>query len=67
MPKAAIRLILYPPRTAHGQEELARQAADIHAETVIRRLKALRCPPEQKQVFLESIIEAVRKETGDRA
>jgi hypothetical protein len=62
-----IRLILYPPETPQGKEELARQVADIHAEAVIRRLKTLSCPADQKQALLDALIRTVREETGEQA
>ena len=58
---APIHLIVYFPKTKEGKEALAKRAADVHAASVHRRLKALNCPTAQKLELLDAIIETVRK------
>ena len=55
--KAPINLIVYHPKTAQGQEELARRVADAHASAVIQQLKNLNCPTSQKLQLLDAVIQ----------
>lgn len=52
-----VNLIVYRPRTEQEQTELARRIAGIHAETVLRQVKELSCPAEQKKELLEAIVQ----------
>lgn len=56
-----VNLIVYRPRTEQEQTELARRTAGIHAETVLRQVKELSCPAEQKKELLERMVESVKK------
>ena len=53
-----VNLIVYRPRTEQEQTELARRIAGIHADAVLRQVKELSCPAEQKKELLEGVIEA---------
>lgn len=52
-----VNLIVYRPRTEQEQTELARRIAGIHAETVLRQVKELSCPAEQKRELLEAVVQ----------
>lgn len=52
-----VNLIVYRPRTEQEQNKLARCIAGIHAETVLRQVKELSCPAEQKMELLERVVE----------
>ena len=62
--KAPINLIVYHPKTAQGQEELARRVADAHASAVIQQLKNLNCPTSQKLQLLDAVIADAKKRSG---
>lgn len=56
-----VNLIVYRPRTEQEQTELARRIAGIHAETVLRQVKELSCPAEQKRELLEGVVEETKE------
>ena len=58
---APVNVIVYRPKTADGREELAKRAADVHAASVIQRLKALNCPTRQKQELLDAVMDTVKQ------
>ena len=58
---ATIHVVVYHPKTEEGIEALARRVADVHASSVIQRLKALHCPAQQKEELLDAIIHTVSK------
>ena len=62
---APVNVIVYHPKTAEGKEELAKRVADVHADLVIRRLKALNCPTHQKQELLDAVIDTVKKRSRE--
>ena len=55
-----VQVIVYYPKTETGKQELAKRVADVHAASVIQRLKALNCPTRQKQELLEAVIDTVK-------
>ena len=57
---APINLVVYYPKTAEGQEELARRVSDVHAAAVTRRIKSLNCPTNQKLALLDAVIETIK-------
>lgn len=63
---APINLIVYYPKTEEGQEELARRVADVHANAVNQRLKALNCPTQQKQELLDAVIQTAKKNSREQ-
>ena len=63
---APINLIVYFPKTAEGQEDLARRVADVHAAAVTQRLKSLNCPTGQKQELLDAVIETVKQNSREQ-
>ena len=57
-----IRLTVCLPETAAGLESLGTQLANIYADVVIRKIRALPCPAAQKQALLEAIIRNAKKQ-----
>ncbi|MBR5294095.1 MAG: hypothetical protein IKU31_04900 [Oscillospiraceae bacterium] len=53
---APITLIVHYPKTVTGQAELANRVADVHAATVIQKIRSLDCPTSQKLELLDSFI-----------
>ena len=54
---APVHLITHFPHTEEAAAELAHRAAGIHAETVLRQIKELSCPVEQKMELLEAVVQ----------
>ena len=63
---APVNIIVYHPKTEEGKEELSKRVADVHATSVIQRLKALNCPTSQKQELLDAVIETVKKRSREQ-
>lgn len=63
---APVKVIVYYPKTETGKQELAKRVADVHAASVIQRLKALNCPTNQKQELLDAIIDTVKNRSRER-
>lgn len=61
-----INVILYGPRTEQGKEELANRVASVHADAVLRRIRDLQCPQEQKDELLDAIIAAVMQRSKEQ-
>jgi hypothetical protein len=49
-------IIIYKPQTENGKAELERRMAQLHAESVLKRVHSLKCPAEQKRQIIENII-----------
>lgn len=64
---APINLIVYYPKTEEGKEELARRVSDVHADSVIQRLKALKCPTKQKLELLDAVADTAKKRSREQA
>lgn len=47
-------VIVHYPKSIEKREELAKQVASVHAQTVIEYLKSMTCPAEQKSKLIES-------------
>ena len=45
---------------------MARRVADVHATSVIQRLKALNCPTSQKLELLDAVIETVKNRSREQ-
>ena len=57
---APIDLSVYHPKTKVGREELAKRVSDVHASTVIQKIKVLSCSANQKQALLDAVIAAAK-------
>ena len=53
---APVHVTVYYPNTAEGQRELARRAANVHADMVSGALRRLDCPAQQKLALLDAVI-----------
>ena len=51
-----IQVIVHYPTTEEGKRELAERVAGVHADMVSQYIKRLRCPSEQKEKLLDSIL-----------
>ena len=56
-----INLKVYLPKTAAGARELSERVAEVHAATVNRRIRELRCPGAQKRALLEAVIQTAQR------
>ena len=63
---APVNVIMHYPKTETGQAELARRVADVHAASVIRRLKVLNCPTGQKQALLDAVMETAKQQNREQ-
>lgn len=61
---APINLIVYYPKTAEGQEELAKRVSDVHAAATSQQIKSLNCPTSQKLELLDAVIEIMKGKQG---
>ena len=59
---APIRLTVFSPDTAAGEEALAKRIAQAHADAVMREILALSCPTEQKLALLDAVMDAAKKQ-----
>lgn len=57
----SVKIILYFPQTEREQSELASRVAEVHADAVTARLKALNCPRAQKLALLDAVIGHTQK------
>lgn len=57
-----IHIIVHYPRTEEDKRELARRAAEVHADTVKEYIQKLNCSSDQKLKLLNAIIETVSDE-----
>lgn len=62
----SVNLIMHRPETGRGQESLARMTAELHADAIVRQLKSLTCPDEQKLALLNAVIETARRSDGEQ-
>ncbi len=58
---APIQLVVHWPETEEGKRELARRAADVHADFVLSAIQKLNCPAEQKRELLRAVMDVARK------
>lgn len=59
--KSQINIVVHYPKTEAGRQELANRAAQIHADSIIEKIKSLKCPAEQKVKLLDAVIEDAKK------
>lgn len=57
---APIRVVVHGPGTGAGRQELARRAAEVHAEFVADALRRLDCPARQKLELLQAVMDTVQ-------
>ena len=57
---APMRVVVHYPGTGAGRQELARRAAEVHAEFVADALRRLDCPARQKLELLQAVMDTVQ-------
>lgn len=57
---APIRVVVHYPGTGEGRRELARRAAEVHAEFVAETIRKLDCPARQKLDLLQAVLDTVQ-------
>ena len=57
---AAVEIVL--PQAPAGRQELARRAAEVHADFVLDAISRLTCPAGQKLALLQAVVDTVREE-----
>ena len=53
-------IIVHYPKEQNDLHELEKKVAAAHAEAVIRQLRSLSCPKEQKERLLKELIKCVQ-------
>lgn len=62
---APIRVVVHGPGTGEGRQELARRAAEVHAEFVADAVRRLDCPARQKLELLQAVMDTVQGACSD--
>lgn len=57
-----INMIIYYPKSEEGKKQLAQRVAQIHADSVIDRIKRLNCPSDQKTELLNAVLNTPKNE-----
>lgn len=57
---APIRVVAHYPGTGAGRQELARRAAEVHAEYVADAVHRLDCPAWQKLELMQAVLDTVQ-------
>lgn len=60
-----LRIVIHEPSTDKGKLELARKAAQIHADAVLHIIQSSAKSQEQKKVLLDAVIEAALHPPAD--
>ena len=58
--------MVHYPEGEDTQKELAKKAADVHAQTVVELVKSMSLPVEQKVRFINAIKSYIPKQRGWR-
>ncbi len=59
---APINMIVYFPKSEKGKKLLAQRVAQVHADSVIDRIKRLNCPSERKTELLNAVLNTAKNE-----
>lgn len=57
---APIRIVVHWPETEAGKRELARRAADVHADFVLSTICGLDCPATRKRELLQAVLDIIQ-------
>ncbi len=57
-------IIMYHPKIPEYQTELAKRVAQVHAQTILERVKTLSCPAEQKAKLIDTVKQIHKTEAG---
>ncbi len=55
-----MEIIVHYPKEPDRLHELQKKVAAVHAEAVVRRIKSIPCPKDQKEKLLQEIINDAR-------
>ena len=59
---APINMIVYYPKSEEGNKLLAQRVAQVHAASVIDKIKRLNCPSERKTELLNAVLNTAKGE-----
>ena len=59
---APINMIVYYPKSEEGKKLLAQRVAQVHADSVIDKIKRLNCPSDQKAELLNAVLNTPKNE-----
>ena len=57
----AFSIIIHYPREGRSQQELEKKVADVHARTVIEKVRSMSCPTEQKARLIDAVKAYIQK------
>jgi len=60
----AVGIIIHHPQAPEAQNELAKRVAQVHAQTVVERIKSISCPAEQKAELINAVKRIHKAEAG---
>ena len=60
----AVGIIIHHPQTPEAQNELTKRVAQVHAQTIVERIKSMSCPVEQKAELIDAVKRIHKKEAG---
>lgn len=63
---APINVIVHYPTTEEGKRELVRRVTSMQADFVTDTICKLNCPTSKKLALLNAVIDAAKKEKGER-
>ena len=59
---APINIIVYYPKSTEGKKLLTQRVAQVHADSVIDKIKRLNCPSDQKTELLNAVLNTAKNE-----
>ena len=59
---APINMIIYFPNSEEGKKLLAQRVAQVHADSVIDKIKRLNSPSDQKTELLNAVLNSAKNE-----
>lgn len=59
---APINMIVYYPKSSEGKKLLAQRVAQVHADSIIDKIKRLNCPSNQKTELLNAVLSTAKNE-----
>lgn len=57
-----INIIVYYPKSEEGKKLLAQRVSQVHADSVIDKIKRLNCPSERKTELLNAVLSTAKNE-----
>ena len=65
--KPPVRLVVHLPETKEERDRLSRIMAELHGEEIIRQIRELDCPGEQKLLLLQDVMQAIQTQSPEAA